>query len=213
MLLRYYGAVYRYLLGMLREPQTAEELTQEFAVRFLRGDFKKADPGRGRFRDFLKTALRHLVIDTWRRRGQEPAALPPGAMVEAPAAPAELEMLDAEFLNRWREELLGQTWEALRVVEEETGQPFNMVLHWKAAEPGLSAAETADRLGSARGRPYSEPAARKLLQRARRHFAALLVEEVTRSLPGCTRAELEQELLDLDLLPYCQGALNSPAES
>src|SRR5438045_2159010 len=63
LVLRYHGAVYRYLLGMLRDPGVAEELAQEFAVRFLRGDFKEAHPQRGRFRDFLKTSLRHVVID------------------------------------------------------------------------------------------------------------------------------------------------------
>src|SRR5260370_14391835 len=62
LLLRYYGSVYRYLLGTVRDPGAAEELCQEFAVRFLRGDFKGADPGRGRFRDFLKTGLRHLAM-------------------------------------------------------------------------------------------------------------------------------------------------------
>src|SRR5262249_28043319 len=55
LLLRYYGAVYRYLLGMLKDAERAQELTQEFAVRFLQGGFRNADPGKGRFRDFLKT--------------------------------------------------------------------------------------------------------------------------------------------------------------
>src|SRR5438128_326991 len=62
LLLRYYRAVYRYLLGTVREPAVAEELAQEFAVRFLRGDFQRANPESGRFRDFLKTALRHLAV-------------------------------------------------------------------------------------------------------------------------------------------------------
>src|SRR4051812_28898735 len=66
MVLRYHGAAYRYLLAMLREPTQAEELAQEFAVRFLRGDFRNASPEKGRFRDFLKTALRNLARKHWR---------------------------------------------------------------------------------------------------------------------------------------------------
>ena len=69
LLVRYYGAAFRYLLGILRDPAVAEELAQDFAVRMLRGDFRRADPQRGRFRDFLKTAVRHLVIDYWRQQG------------------------------------------------------------------------------------------------------------------------------------------------
>jgi DNA-directed RNA polymerase specialized sigma24 family protein len=43
---RYGGAVARYLLGAVRDPDVAADLAQEFAVRFLRGDFRRADPGR-----------------------------------------------------------------------------------------------------------------------------------------------------------------------
>jgi len=48
---RYCGAVYRYLLSAVRDPHTAEDLTQEFALRFVGGHFHRADPSRGRFRD------------------------------------------------------------------------------------------------------------------------------------------------------------------
>jgi len=52
LVLRYYGAVYRYLLAMLRDPAAAEDLTQEFAVRLLRGDFKHFDPSAAAFAIF-----------------------------------------------------------------------------------------------------------------------------------------------------------------
>src|SRR5262245_14983917 len=57
LLQRYYHPIYRYLRGMIRDGDAAEDLTHEFAVRFLRGDFKVADRSRGRFRDLLKRAL------------------------------------------------------------------------------------------------------------------------------------------------------------
>src|SRR5262245_65506349 len=59
---RYCGAAYRYLLGAARDPDAADELYQEFCLRVLRGDFRKASPGRGRLRRLLKTALFHLVV-------------------------------------------------------------------------------------------------------------------------------------------------------
>src|SRR5258707_8610316 len=67
LLLRYFGAAQRYLLAIVQDPVTAEELAQDFAVRFLRGDFCGADRTKGRFRDFLKTCLRNQVRDHWRR--------------------------------------------------------------------------------------------------------------------------------------------------
>src|SRR5215510_1625349 len=76
LLMRYYHPVARYLRALVRDADAAEELTQEFAVRFLRGDFKRADPARGRFRDLLKRALRHLAIDHWRRKRVEKERTP-----------------------------------------------------------------------------------------------------------------------------------------
>src|SRR6266571_6521976 len=63
LLLQYSGAVYRYLFGAVRNADVAADLCQDFAVRFLRGDFHRADPCRGRFRDYLKTALANQVND------------------------------------------------------------------------------------------------------------------------------------------------------
>jgi DNA-directed RNA polymerase specialized sigma24 family protein len=47
----------------VRDPEVADDLAQEFALRFLRGDFQRADPERGRCRDYLKRALINLVHD------------------------------------------------------------------------------------------------------------------------------------------------------
>jgi len=74
---RYGKAVYRYLLGAIRDSDVADELYQEFALRFVRGDLAGADPARGRFRDYLKGVLSHLVGDHYRRKRKQPLALNP----------------------------------------------------------------------------------------------------------------------------------------
>ena len=73
---RYGKVVHRYLLGALRDSDAADELSQEFALRFLRGDLKGADQQRGRFRDFLKGVLFHLIADFHRRKKKDVRALP-----------------------------------------------------------------------------------------------------------------------------------------
>src|SRR6516225_4718871 len=60
---RYGTAIRRYLLGAVRDANAAEDLWQEFAYRFLHGDLHGVDPQRGRFRDFVKGVLFHLVAD------------------------------------------------------------------------------------------------------------------------------------------------------
>src|SRR5712692_6717247 len=108
---RYSGAAYRYLLGAVRDADVASELCQEFALRFVRGDFRRANPERGRFRDYLKTALIHLVTDYHKERRAAPRLLSPDE--PEPAAPAESLGSEADFLQSWREELLEGTWKAL----------------------------------------------------------------------------------------------------
>jgi DNA-directed RNA polymerase specialized sigma24 family protein len=206
LLLRYYGAVYRYLLGTVCDADAAEELTQEFAVRFLRGDFRRADPQQGRFRDFLKTSLRHLVITYWRGREKAPP-LPPDGPERAAAGPPPGDDFDRAFLDKWREELLARTWEALAKAQEEAGQPYHTVLRCKTRGPELHSAQLAEQVGAQVGKAYTEAGVRQLLHRARERFAQLLVEEAARSLETSDPAKLEQELIELNLLDYCRSAL------
>jgi RNA polymerase sigma-70 factor (ECF subfamily) len=226
LLLRYYHPIYRYLRAMVRDAATAEELTHEFVVRFLRGDFKQADPSRGRFRDLLKRALRHLVIDYWRHKRVEkeriPCRLPEdwqGTPAEAdwrrcpppqrrPAAP-DLDTAEADrtFLRGWRTEMLTQAWRALAQFQEQTCCSYHTVLRLRADRPEERTAELA-RLASARlGRPLSEAAYRQVLRRARDKFADFLVTEVARTLATTNPDAIEEELIELDLLSYCRRSV------
>src|SRR3954454_13818803 len=83
---RYCGAVFRYLLKAVRDPSVAEDLTQEFALRFIQGRFGQADPSQGRFRSYVKGALFRLVQDHHRNQYREPrpVSLEPDTPVAAP---------------------------------------------------------------------------------------------------------------------------------
>lgn len=196
---RYGGATYRYLLGAVRDADAAAELTQDFAVRFLRGDFRKADPGKGRFRDYLKTALIHMATDHRRGKAQQPRPLDR----DTPSPPIESPDDDAMFLASWRAELLERTWDALAHVSP-TGHAV-LMLH--VAEPDLPSPKKAQQLTEKLGRPMSADSVRKALQRAHERFADLLIEEVVRSIDSADDAELDHELTVLDLLRYCRSAL------
>jgi RNA polymerase sigma-70 factor (ECF subfamily) len=202
LMLRYCGAVQRYLLGAVRDPEVAEELGQEFALRFLRGDFRRADPARGRFRDYLRTALIHLVHDYYRARQNRPQSLAVGR--GEPVAPVAV-TADAEhdFLESWRAALLERTWKEL--AQTNPAQHATLQLHLDDSE--LPSAQLAERLEAQLGRPVTADWVRKTLQRARARFADLLLEEVAHSLPAATPQALRQELQELDLLKYCCPAL------
>lgn len=204
---RYHGAVYRYLLGALRDPDEADELFQQFALRFARGEFlQRADPERGRFRNYVRTVLINLVNDHKRRLTPRHRMQSIEAHELAAPAPAEQEL----FLTSWRDELLAKTWNALAERGPPDGRPYFRLLKLRTNEPRLSSADLARRLNEqlAPAAPYSASGIRKLLQRARQQFADLLLDEIAHSLGDPTRSELEQELAELQLMHYCRGAVD-----
>src|SRR5689334_5805964 len=67
---RYEPAIRNYLAALIKDPYDAEEVAQEFFLKALRHGFAGADPERGRFRDYLKIAVRNAAMTHLRRRQQ-----------------------------------------------------------------------------------------------------------------------------------------------
>jgi RNA polymerase sigma-70 factor (ECF subfamily) len=202
---RYGGAARRYLRKVLRDPDAADEIAQVFALQLLNGDLHGADPRRGRFRDFVKGTLFHLIADYRKQRRAWPAPLP----AEDPilATTEEGWESDRQFMESWCDELLARAWESLAGIESETGQLFHTVLRYRADHPDMHSPQIAGELTAQLGRPLTAVGIRQTLHRARQKFANLLLEEVVHSLENPTPEKLEQELIELGLFDYCQPAL------
>ena len=189
------------------------DLTQEFASRFLRGDFNKANPERGRFRDFLKVSLRNLVMDHFRKqkfaREKGPRHLPDESSI--PGAPADQGADDQAFVSSFREEVLARTWEALAEIQRSGRQPYHTVLRFKIQHPEMPGPEMAESLSRDLGKPITDQAMHQTLHRARTQFADLLLDEVGRTLGKPDLEALTQELVELRLLDYCKSALDRRA--
>jgi RNA polymerase sigma-70 factor (ECF subfamily) len=213
-LLRYEGAIRRYLLALTRDADIADELAQDFAVRFLRGDFHRADPGLGRFRDLIKRAIHNLVIDDKRRRRTRPRAAPVETL-EPIAAPETCADLDREFIDCWRSEVLEHAWKELKRRERPGGAPYYTVLRLRVDHPELRSHEIADRLATSLGRPTTPGWVRQTLSAARVKYLDLVIDEVARTLGGPTNDRLEDELRNLGLWEYCRSAWlkRSPSDS
>ena len=180
------AAIYRYLLGAVRDTDTADDLFQEFAVRFLRGDLKRACPERGRFRDFLKTVLYHLIVDHQRGQKKRPVSLPPAGL-EPSVAPPKSADADEEFLTAWRADLMARTWQALERFEQQTGQPYCTVLRFRADHPEIRSPQMVEYLAEQLGQAVTPAWIRKRLHFAREKFTDLLVEEVVQTLEETQR--------------------------
>lgn len=205
LLQRYDRAVRAYLVKVLRNPDAADEVFQEFALRVVRGDLQRADPSRGRFRNFVKTTIYHLIVDYQRREKARPR-LRQDSDPEPVWEPPELAQMDQDLLQSWREEFLVHGWQLLEQAEKAAGPPHHTVLRVKCEHAELKSPELAAELGKRLGKPVTAGNYRKMLDRARHRLAQLLVEQVVAARQPRTRADLLEELSDLGLADACLHA-------
>jgi RNA polymerase sigma-70 factor (ECF subfamily) len=199
---RYRTAVYRYLRQAVGDPATAEDLTQEWALALVRGEFRQADPQRGRFRNYVKGVLFHLVSRHRKNQARVPQPMG-GDSTPWQAIPDPSPDADAAFNESWRQELLARTWKAL----EDVQPTLAAVLRFRATHQEMRSPQMAEALSARLGKPVTADWVRQTLHRARDSFADLLLVEAARSLDAPTVEALEEELRELNLLEYCKPAL------
>lgn len=204
---RYWLTIHRYLRCVVRNDDVADELFQEFALQFVRGGFRHADPGKGRFRDYLKVTLLRLV-SRYRRRQASRIAKQTDVAQRACIEDAP-EDLEASLVACCRDDHLKRAWSALEQQEQQTGRPLFTVLDLRARHPNVNSTEMAADISRRLNleQPLTAAGVRKLLERARRKFADLLVADVAETLGSPTAEQVELELIELGLHSYCRSAL------
>lgn len=195
LLMRYRGAIRRYLLGAVGNVEDADDLFGEFSVKFLRRDLHRVDPERGRFRDYVRTVLINLVNDHFRRQHGQPRSLDSG-LPEPKAADDSDTRLDACL----RDDLMERTWKSLQL----SNPNYYLVLRQRVADVNL----TARQIGESLDPTMTASNVRKTLERAREKFAELLLDEVISTLEFDDPAQLRNELKRFKLLEYCRSAFD-----
>ncbi len=198
----YWRPIFAYICRHGRSPEDAQDLTQEFFLRILKGNLlRRANLKRGRFRWLLLTSLQNFLIDahakeqTWKRGGAVKFVSWDDWMAEAPSQLSipitALESWPAEriFDVRWAATVAEQ---ALRRLGEECeGRGRRRVFD------ALSSSLTAERddvsyAPLARELAVGTPEIKKLLHQLRLRYRQLLREEVAETIdnPGDVDAEL-----------------------
>lgn len=202
---RYGGAVHAYLLALVRDKDRADDLFQEFALRLARGDFHAADPEKGRFRNYVKTALFHLV-----QKQQAHGPLLPPTLATNPSKEAALDpnvIFELGLTEAWRNEILERTWKALEDEELASGTPYYTILKLRAEQPDLDGAALLAGLAKLKSKGFAPSSVRSLLRRAREKFAEHIYQDIAQSLQQATVDEVSEELADIGLLQYCRSAV------
>ncbi len=197
---RYGQAVRRYLEALLKNAQDAEDVAQSFFLRVVERGFERADPERGRFRDYLKIGVRNAALSFLRKRNRQPRAVDVAGAFSRTDSDA-----NRQWLREWQRGLLDRAWDALDWHQRlSVGSLCHTVLFVTVNYPDEDSAAHAVRVARLAGRRLGSVAFRKQLSRARRLFARLLVREVARTLKNPTAAEIDDELTILGLRDYVQ---------
>ena len=116
----YWRPIFFFIARRGYSPEDAEDLTQDFFLRMLKGEWlQKADPSRGRFRSLLLKSVQNFLNDAndrtkVRKRGGDVSFVSWDALMTA--APSEL-ALSNEALKSWTAEGLFDAGWAATVVQ------------------------------------------------------------------------------------------------
>jgi DNA-directed RNA polymerase specialized sigma24 family protein len=194
----YWYPLYAFIRGSGYSPPDAQDLTQGFFARLLAKDYLRVvEPEKGRFRTFLKMALKRFLVHEWDRvraekRGGGQACLSfDTAMAEQRFQTERADTLgpDEIYDRHWAFTLLGEV--TTRLEREYTAA--GKALEWQQLKPYL----TAER-GSI---PYpqiasalqtTEGAARVAVHRLRKRFRQLFPEVIAETVSETE--EVQEEL-------------------
>lgn len=197
---RYWRPVYAYVRRRWsRNNEDAKDLTQSFFVWMLEHDFvQQADPARGRFRAFLRTALERFLTDDQRGRkrrkrgGDRVHVELPGAddadllaMLQDDKAVGPVEALDEE----WRRTVLAQALELLRDEMKASGKATSFAVF---EDYFLDDSDTLDYARVAERHGISKVDVSNALARTKRAYRAWIRRVVADTVKGAD--ELEEEL-------------------
>ena len=196
LVVRYLPAISSYVAAIVRDAELGQDLTQDICARLMNGDFSKVDETRGRFRDYLKTAVRNVAKNHWRSEKVRSTQQLPEAL--------ESDSTDEDhWVTAWRSTVLEMTWRAMDAWQRKTPRAVGAtLLKIRAEHPDAPIDEITGRLNDAMQLSLAVGAVRTQLHRARTRFAQLLVAEVTRTLRESTPEQVQEELAALGLLPY-----------
>jgi RNA polymerase sigma-70 factor (ECF subfamily) len=197
----YWYPLYVYVRCRGYKPEEASDLTQEFFSRLLQKNWlRKADPGRGRLRTFLLTAMMNFLANEWhhaqavkRGGGRACIALDALAAEERFALePRDHNTPAALFDRRWALTLIGRVQDRLRDEQLAAGESARFAV----LEPTLAGERTeAGYRELAAQFAVSEGTVKSWVSRLRSRFRNLLLDEITQTLDE--NQDPESELKEL----------------
>jgi RNA polymerase sigma-70 factor (ECF subfamily) len=206
-IMRYAPAIRGYFSAMIPNRHDAEEGIQDFLLRVIKTGFTNADSDRGRFRDYLKTAVRHAALAQLRRESARVRKHEP--ISSDLASKDEAVTVEQGWEQEWRQCVLDRAWRAMERHESRSGAGAlsHVMLRVVVEHPDEDSKTLASRAAKLTKESISAESFRQRIRRARKVLARLLVQEVAETLQNPTPEAVEDELIALGLMHYVRHYL------
>jgi RNA polymerase sigma-70 factor (ECF subfamily) len=201
----YWYPLYAYLRRRGYQADPAQDLTQEFFIRVLEGQYlDRADPEKGRFRSFLLTSLKFFVADEedrQRARKRGGGQLVPFEFSSGEERyqrePAHDETPERIFERRWALSVLDRVVEKLRDEFVQHGR----LEHFERLKIFLLGQSDAPYAALALEMNTSEGALKVAIHRLRKRYRELLRQEIADTVADPAEVESELRYLAAALTP------------
>lgn len=193
----YWYPLYAYARRRGHSAEDAQDLTQEFFARLIEGPFlSAADPGRGRFRSFILTAMNHFLADEWKRvsakkrgGGQSLISLDLAAAEERfDLEPAYDSTPDRIFERQWALTLLDKVLDRLEQEYESAGKKD---LFHALKQTLMGERDTQPYAGLAATLRVTENYVKVTVHRLRKRYRELIRSEIAQTVEGSMDVEDE----------------------
>jgi RNA polymerase sigma factor (sigma-70 family) len=196
----YWYPLYAFIRGSGYSPHDAQDLTQGFFARLLAKDYLRVvDPEKGRFRTFLKMALKRFLTHEWERnRAEKRGGGPPCLSFDTTTAEHRFQQTtnavgpDQIYDQNWAITILAEVTARLEreYVKANKLSEFQTLRPYLTAERGgISYEEIASALQTTEG------AARVAVHRLRKRFRQLFREVIAETVSEAS--EVDEELRHL----------------
>jgi len=201
---QYWKPVYMYIRRIGHSVEDAKDLTQDFFGAFLRRRLPgKSDPERGRFRTYLRTAVRNFLHDAHDRSSAEKRGggervlslgLPKGDEGEWSIPVPDHLTPEALFDRQWKETVVREAMDALQSYYREQKKEREFSIFQRYAREVLDGGTPSyDVL--CKEFAVSETTLTNLLHRARQRYRIVLLHIVGQY--SASRKEAEQEIEEM----------------
>ena len=201
----YWGPVFYYIMRKGHWEAEADDLTQDFFADCLETNrFSKADPGRGRFRNFLLSSLNNCLANA-HRDAKARKRCPPGGMISIEGMadtesqhwePSDQETPAAAFNRAWATELIARVLGTLEAEYLAKGQKTYLEIFRRCIiEPALEGTNPPPRSEFATEYGIREKEVSNRLITTRRAYQRLLRAEIQKY--ATSDEEVDSEMHDL----------------